>query len=69
MGPLSFSTLMQSVLLLDGEVEETREQRMVILKRNRKDPVMMERLEAGLAKLNTLSLSTITGKRYRFSLS
>ena len=69
MGPLSFSTLMQSVLLLDGDVEETREQRMVVLKRNRKDPVMMERLEAGLAKLNTLSLSTITGKRYRFSLS
>jgi len=69
MGPLSFTTLMQSVLLLDGDVEETQEQRRVVLKRNRKDPVMMERLEAGLAKLNLLSLFTITGKRYQFSLS
>jgi len=69
MGPTSFSTLMQSVLLLDGEVEETQEQCKVVLKRNLKEPVMMERLEAGLEKLNTLDLLTVTGKRYRFSLS
>ncbi|MCP4263871.1 MAG: hypothetical protein GY774_41145 [Planctomycetes bacterium] len=69
MGPLSLTTLMQSVLLLDGIVEETRKQRKVVLKRNPKDPAMMQKLETALVKLNALSLSTLSGKHYRFALT
>lgn len=68
MGPLSFSTLMQSVLLLDGDVEETCELRKVTLRRNSKDPVIMKKLEVALAKLNILTLHTLSGKNYQFSL-
>ena len=52
LGPLSFSTLMQSVLLLNGEIEETHEQRKVILIRNLKEPELMKKLEKALIKLN-----------------
>ena len=69
MGPLCFSTLMQSILLLDGEVEETEKMRKVILKRNPKDPMIMEQLELALAQINNLSLHTLTGKVYQFLLS
>ncbi|MBA7546360.1 hypothetical protein ES705_38750 [subsurface metagenome] len=48
-------TLMQSVLLLEGDVEETRERRRVVIKRNEKNPVVMEMLEAALAKLAGVS--------------
>lgn len=68
-GPTSFSTLMQSILLLDGDVEETSEQRKVVLKRNLKEPVMMNQLETALVKLNALSLRTLSGKHYQFDLS
>lgn len=69
MGPTCFATLMQSILLLDGEFEETKKMRKVIINRNRKDLIMMERLESALAKLNSLSLRTLSGKRYYFVLS
>jgi len=69
MGPRSFMTLMQSVLLLEGDVEETRETRRVVLKRNEKDPVVMEMLETALAKFSGVSLRTLSGKKYEFSLS
>jgi len=69
LGPTSFSTLTQSVLLLGGHVKETRELREVMLVKNRKEPAMMARLEGALAKLNALSLRTLSGKRYMFSLS
>lgn len=69
MGTLSFTTLMQSVLLLDGEVEETHKQRKIVLKRNLKDLLMMKKLEAALVKLNALSLRTLSGKQYCFTLS
>lgn len=68
MGPTSFSTLMQSVLLLDGEIEETREMRKVTLRRNPKDSAMMKKVEAALVKLNALSPRTLSGKRYEFAL-
>jgi hypothetical protein len=66
---MSFSTLMQSVLLLDGEVEETNKQRKVVLIRNSKDPAMMKKLEEALIKLNALSLKTLSGKHYQFFLT
>ncbi len=69
MGPLSFTTLMQSVLLLDGKIEETAIHRKVVLKRNPKDPLIMEKLEVALVKLNALSPRTLSGKKYHFSLS
>ena len=69
MGPMCFSSLKQSVLLLDGDIEETRECRKVRLIRNPKDPEMMTKLEAALVKLNALSLQTLSGKRYQFSVS
>ncbi len=69
MGPRSYMTFMQSVLLLEGDVEETRERRRVVLKRNEKDPVVMETLEAALAKFAGVSLHTLSGKKYEFSLS
>ena len=59
MGPLSFTTLMQSVLLLDEIVEETRKQRKVVLKGNPKYPAMMQKLKTALVKLNALSLRTL----------
>ena len=52
MGPTSFSTLMHSILLLKGDVEETNKQRKVVLRRNPKAPAMMAKLEAALVKLN-----------------
>ncbi len=69
MGPTCFSTLMQEILLLDGEIEETKEMRTVTLKRNLKDPGIMNRLESAIEKLNNLSLCTLSGKVYHFSLS
>jgi len=69
LGPTSFSTLLQSVLLLPGDVEETREVRKVVLLRNRKDPSTMKRLEAAVIKLNALSPRTLGGKRYEFAIS
>ena len=69
MGPLSFATLMQSILLLDGEIEETTKLRKIVLTRNPKDPVVMEKLEVALEKLNALSPRTLSGKHYHFSLS
>ncbi|MCP4139977.1 MAG: hypothetical protein GY755_06755 [Chloroflexi bacterium] len=69
MGSLSFTTLMQSVLLSDGEIEETTKHRKVVLKRNPKKPAIMEKLEMALAKLNALSPCTLSGKHYHFSLS
>ena len=69
MGPLSFTTLMQSVLLLDGEVEETNKQRKIVFKRNLKEPEMMKKLDAALVKLNALSLRTLSDKHYCFALS
>ena len=69
LGPTCFATLMQSILLLDGEVEETKKMRKVIINRNKKDLIMMERLETALIKLNSLSLCTLSGKRYHFALS
>ncbi len=68
MGSLSFTTLMQSVLLLNGEIEETTKHRKVVLKRNPKEPAIMEKLEVALAKLNALSPRTLSGKHYHFSL-
>jgi len=68
MGPLCFSTLMQSVLFLDGYIEETKQLRKVTLIKNVKDPKMMKKLEAALTKLNTLSLRTLSDKCYQFSL-
>jgi hypothetical protein len=69
MGPTSFSTLMQSILLLKGDIEETNEQRKVVLRRNLKEPTMMEKLEVALVKLNACSLRTLSGKRYLFFLN
>lgn len=69
MGPLCFSTLMQSVLFLDGYVEETGQLRKVKLNRNVKDLKMMKKLETVLAKLSALPLRTLSGKRYQFSFS
>jgi hypothetical protein len=69
MGQLSFKSLMQSVLLLDGEVEETSKYRKVVLKKNLKDTDMMKKLEAALVKLNGLSLHTLSGKKYKILLS
>jgi len=68
MGSMSFSTLMQSILLLDGEVFDTNKQRKVVLKRNSKEPAMMKKLEEALIKLNALSLKTLSGKHYQFFL-
>jgi transposase len=68
-GSLSFSTLMQSILLLDGEVEENENFRKVVITRNPKDPTMMASFEAALDRLNALGLQTLSGKSYRFSLS
>ena len=68
LGPTSFSTLMQSVLLLDGDIEETPDLRKVMLVRNPKDPAMMGKLERALAKLDTLALRTLSGKSYQFCL-
>lgn len=69
MSPLSFSTLMQSILFLNGEVEETHKQRRIVLMRNSKEPALMKKLEKALIKLNSLSLKTLSGKHYEFFLS
>lgn len=69
MGSMSFSTLMQSVLFLDGEIEETKKQRKVVLIRNPKEPALMNKLEEALVKLNALSIKTLKGKHYQFFLS
>ena len=68
MGSLCFTTLMQSVLLLNGEIEESAMHRKVMLKRNPKEPEIMEKLEVALAKLNALSPRTLSGKYYHFTL-
>lgn len=69
LGPTYFSTLLHSILFLDGEIEETESMRKVSLKRNFKDTAMMTRLESALVKFNALSLRTLSGKIYKFTLS
>jgi hypothetical protein len=64
MGGMSFSTLMQSILLLDGEILDTSKQRKVVLKRNSKDPAMMKNLEEALVKLNARN-----DKRFQVSIT
>ena len=64
MGSMSFSTLMQSVLLLDGEVFDTNKQRKVVLIRNSKEPAMMKKLEEALIKLNARN-----DKRFQVSIT
>jgi predicted RNase H-like nuclease (RuvC/YqgF family) len=51
-----------------GSVTETKNERVVTLNRNPKEPDMMEKLTFGLDVLNSFGIMSIDGKKYSFSL-
>lgn len=48
---------------------ETKNERVVTLNRNPKEPDMMEKLTFGLDVLNSFDIMSIDGKKYSFFLS
>ncbi len=65
---LSLVRFLHTILLLTGKIEETDDRRHITLERNEKDPQAMEALSAAIAKVNSLGITNIAGKRISFSL-
>jgi hypothetical protein len=66
---MELQTLIPSFFMLSGSVTETKNERVVTLNRNPKEPDMMEKLTFGLDVLNSFDIMSIDGKKYSFFLS
>lgn len=67
-GNMELQTLIQSFFMLSGSVTETKNERVITLNRNPKEPDMMEKLALGLDVLNSFNIMNIDGKKYSFEL-
>jgi transposase len=65
---LTLASLLHRIFLLPATIEQTKEQRRIYLKRNRKDKATMALLEQVLPKLNQLNLRHTSGRRLEFFL-
>ena len=54
---------------IQAEIKESKDERMVVLQENKKDPRMMMQLQQAIAKLNDLKIEDNRGKVYRFSIN
>ena len=66
---MSLSKLLVTILTLPAEIELTKDVRRVKLKRNRKIPEVMEKLELALDRLNAMRIQHMDQKRIEFVLS
>ncbi len=66
---MELQTLIQSFFMLSGLVTEKKNERVVTLNRNPKEPDMMEKLTFGLDVLNSFDIMSIDGEKYSFFLS
>jgi transposase len=66
---LSLTGLVAKVLLLPGQITETKTTKHVRLERNSGDPATMERLEQAIEKLNAMNIKTLADKRITFTLA
>ena len=65
---MALSQLLHTILLMPAEIELTKDIRRVRLKRNRKDPENMEKLEPGLQRLNELRIQHLDQRQIEFVL-
>jgi hypothetical protein len=65
---MSLSKLLVTILTLPAEIELTKDVRRVKLKRNRKLPEVMEKLELALDRLNAMRIQHMDQKRIEFVL-
>ena len=65
---MALSQLLHTILLMPAEIELTKDIRRVRLKRNRKDPENMEKLEPGLQRLNELRIQHLDQRQIEFAL-
>ena len=65
---VSLASLLHYILLMPGEIEITKDVRRVKLKRNPKNPGLMNNLESALEKLNALKIQHLDGRQISFEL-
>jgi hypothetical protein len=65
---MSLASLLHYILLMPGEIEITKDVRRVKLKRNPKNPGLMNKLEPALEKLNALKIQHLDGRQISFEL-
>ncbi len=59
-------TLFESIFQLDGNVKITDSEKIIKLKRNPKEPMMMKKLEACIQKLNEMKIKNPEGRLLQF---
>ncbi|MEK7699124.1 MAG: hypothetical protein AAB332_01850 [Planctomycetota bacterium] len=67
--PISLLMFLHRVCHIQAEIKESKDERMVVLQENKKDPRMMMQLQQAIAKLNDLKIEDNRGKVYRFSIN
>jgi transposase len=65
---MSLAKLLHNILLMPAEIELTKDVRRVRLRRNPKDPEVMEKLAPALERLNELRIQHLDHKRIEFVL-
>ena len=65
---IAMNRLMQSVLLLPARIRETSNSKEVFFCYNEKEPVLMERINDGLKRINAVRLATVDGRPLTFCL-
>jgi hypothetical protein len=66
---MSLAHLFNAVLMLPAQIELTDDLRRVTLRRNAKDPQLMEQLEAALRHLTGLGIKDLENRRVELQLS
>ncbi len=59
-------TLFESIFQLDGNVKITDSEKIIKLKRNPKEPMMMKKLETCIQKLNGMNIKNLEGRLLQF---
>ena len=65
---ISMSKLIHRIMHLPAEIRQTREERVILLHYNKKDPTMMRMLQRAIEKLNALCIQGPHKKRMTFIL-
>jgi transposase len=66
---MSLNRLFSDLLMLPAQIELTDEIRRVILRRNPKDPALMEQLDSALTLLTNLGIKDLEGRKIELQLS
>lgn len=65
---ISLAMLIHRVGHLQAEIQESKDERKVMLRENKQDAVMMDQLRHAITKLNDLGIEDARGRAYTFSL-